>query len=367
LNTIQVELPHAEYNILLGPALLGTPAAHGALHALVEGRHCALVTDSNVAPLYAGVLAQQLRDAGAQAVSETVFTAGEPSKNLATLESLYHFGVAEALDRKSVVCALGGGVVGDIAGFFAATFLRGIPYMQVPTSLLALVDSSVGGKVAVDLPEGKNLVGAFYQPHLVLGNLSFLETLPAAELRCGLAEVVKYAVILDAELFSLLEVKAERLLKLDLSEFEAIVGRCCQLKADVVMQDERESGQRAILNYGHTFGHALETIGGLRTYSHGEAVSIGMGMAADAAVRLGLCPQDLPARQDALLTEFGLPTRVGASLGIEPDTVLDHMHRDKKVLQGKLRLVLPRRIGAVQLVECTDRAMLLETIGGRIG
>lgn len=367
MDTISVRLPHAEYDILLGPALLGSAPARHAMRLLVEGRRCAVVSDSNVAPLYAEALRRELCAAGAETVNDIVIAAGETSKSLATLGSLYHFGIARGLDRASVVFALGGGVVGDVAGFFAATFLRGVPYAQVPTTLLALVDSSVGGKVAVDLPEGKNLVGAFYQPRLVLGDLSSLTTLPAAELRCGLAEIVKYAVILDAGLFDLLGDKAQRVLELDLDLYEVVVARCCQLKADVVMQDERESGLRAILNYGHTFGHALETVGNLCTYSHGQAVAIGMGMAADAAAGLGLCSADLPTRQDALLTRLGLPTQVDASLDIEPETVLDHMYRDKKVRQGKLQLVLPRQIGEVAVIECTDTTLLLQSIGGRIG
>jgi 3-dehydroquinate synthase len=257
--------------------------------------------------------------------------------------------------------------VGDVAGFFAATFLRGITLVQVPTTLLALVDSSVGGKVGVDLPEGKNLVGAFHQARLVLGEVAVLTTLPVREVRNGLAEVIKYGIIMDNELFTLLETAADRLVPPDLPLYEQVVSRCCTLKARVVEQDEKETGLRAILNYGHTFAHALETVGEFRALRHGEAVSVGMGMAADLAARTGACAPEVGRRLDALLERCGLPRRLERLPGITPQAVLDCMYRDKKVRAGRLRLVLPREIGAVELVEWRDRDVLLRAIGGRIG
>jgi len=367
MKVVHVDLPHADYRIIVARRVLDSARGREALSRAVHGRRCAIVTDSNVGPLYADRFRAATLRAGAETASVATFAAGESSKTLTTLESLYHFGVREGLDRGSVVLALGGGVVGDVAGFFAATFLRGVPFVQVPTTLLALVDSSVGGKVAVDLPEGKNLVGAFYQPQLVLAELSFMSALPVAELRCGLAEVVKYAVILDHELFAVLEDEAERILAPDLPVCERIVARCCRLKAEVVAADEKELGQRAILNYGHTFGHALEMLGEYSAFSHGEAIAVGMGMAADLAVSLGLAPAELVRRQDALLQRCGLPLRTGARLSAAAEQVLAHMYRDKKVRSGRLRLVLPTRIGRVVVTGCEDEPRLLQAIGDRIG
>ena len=367
MRTICVELPHASYPILVGDSLLGTKDGLEALAAAVAGRRCMVVTDDNVEGLHGAAVQAALAAAGAEPPLQQVFPAGEPSKTLATVERLYHSGIAAGLDRNSSVIAAGGGVVGDVAGFFAATFLRGIACVQVPTTLLAMVDSSVGGKVGVDLPEGKNLVGAFHQPRLVLADLAFLTTLPAREIRCGLAEVVKYGIIMDAALFSLLEKATARINQLDVQLYERVVSTCCTLKAQVVQEDEKESGRRAILNYGHTFGHALEAMGDFSTLQHGEAVAIGMGMAADLAVALKMVSADLPARQDALLQHLGLPLCAEHMHDTRAEAVLDVMHRDKKARGGRLRLVLPRAIGAVEVVECARKDLVLQAIGGRIG
>jgi 3-dehydroquinate synthase len=361
---------HAEshcYPIIVGAGLLDSAEAVNLLKPLIDNRKCMVVSDSNVAPLYAALVSSALVKAGGHCAETAIIDAGESSKTLNTVEGLYHEAVARCLDRRAAVVALGGGVPGDIAGFVAATFMRGTRFIQVPTSLLAMVDSSVGGKVGVDLPEGKNLVGAFYQPEIVLIDLNFLKTLPKRELRCGLAEVVKYGVILDAELFSRLEDCTAGLLDYDLELYEEVVTQCCHLKAIIVGEDEREqSGRRAVLNYGHTFGHALEALGGYTALSHGEGVAIGMGMAADLAVTLGLAPAELPARQDALLSALGLATRYTVS-SLAPAQVLQMMYRDKKVESGKLRLVLPRRIGEVELVADVDEEAVLKAIGGRCG
>lgn len=240
-------------------------------------------------------------------------------------------------------------MVGDLAGFVAATFARGVPFFQVPTSLLAQVDSSVGGKVAINLPEAKNMVGAFYQPRGVLIDLATLETLPEREYRSGLAEVVKYGVILDAQFFAFLEEHRRALLSREPKVLLPVVERCCRLKADIVEQDETEqTGLRAVLNYGHTFGHAIETLTSYGEYLHGEAVAMGMMCAARLSERLGMVGTELFHRQETLLRELGLPTRLPRLPIAEMLTVMQH---DKKAQHGKLRFVLPRRLGHVELVE----------------
>ena len=255
----------------------------------------------------------------------------------------------EGADRKSIVVAVGGGVVGDLAGFVAATYARGVGFFQVPTTLLAQVDSSVGGKVGINLPGAKNMVGAFWQPLGVLIDVETLATLPEREYRAGLAEVVKYGVILDEEFFTYLEENTAAINDQDASVLTRVVQRCCRLKADVVEQDEREiTGLRAVLNYGHTFGHALEAAGGYGQILHGEAVSIGMMCAARLAARMGRVGDDFVARQQKLLDALSLPI---ATPEFDPDKLLDLMYRDKKAEAGKLRFVLPDRIGHVEVVK----------------
>jgi 3-dehydroquinate synthase len=367
MKRVPVRLGDRSYEVLTGGGLDRAESAPAALAPFVEKRHVVVVADADVAELHAGRLHALLAALGAARVTLLTFPAGEASKNLQTLEALYHQAVAAKVDRRAVVAAFGGGVTGDLAGFFAASFLRGLPFVQFPTTLLALVDSSVGGKVGVDLPEGKNLVGAFHQPKLVWGELEFLRTLPDREWRCGLGEIVKYGVILDAALFAKLESHTLESLQADTAELAAVVGRCCELKAEVVTQDEHETGLRAILNYGHTFGHAVEVLGGYSKYNHGEGVAIGMGMAADLAVALGLCGADVPARQDALLKRLGLPVCC-AGAEFAPEAVLEKMGSDKKVLDGNLRLILPRRVGTVEIVTVpvADRPALLRVIAGRV-
>ncbi len=363
---VTVPLGERTYPILLGFGLEQDAEAVVALAERVRGRSCVIVTDANVGPRYAPSAEALLRQHGATRVAVLAMPAGESSKTLATLSGLYTAAVAAGLDRKSLVVALGGGVIGDLAGFCAATYMRGIGLVQFPTSLLALVDSSVGGKVGVDLPEGKNLVGAFHQPRLVWGDLARLASLPDREWQCGLAEIIKYGVILDADLFARLEPYTLPSFRADLPALLAVVARCCELKAEVVAADETETGRRAILNYGHTFGHALEALGGFCLLNHGEAVALGMGMAADLAVKLGRLDAAVAVRQDALCRQFGLPTRLDGA-GFAPDAVLAAMARDKKTVGGTLNLILPSRIGAADLVTVPERELLLSIIGGRLG
>jgi 3-dehydroquinate synthase len=265
------------------------------------------------------------------------------------MEKLYHEAVSDTLDRKSVIVALGGGVVGDIAGFLAATYMRGIDFIQIPTTLLAMVDSSVGGKTGVDLPEGKNLVGAFWQPKAVFIDPDTLATLPEREIKCGLAEVVKYGMILDEDFFCFLEKHTKELNSLDTECFTEVIARCCALKAGVVEDDEREeSGRRAILNYGHTFAHAIEVVKGYENINHGEAVAVGMCMAASLAVADCRLDDAAELRQENLLRALHLPCSIS---GVKASEICSAMHKDKKAKQGRLRFILPDTVGDVTLVE----------------
>lgn len=358
MRTVKVELGARGYPILLGRGASAEAGGLAALRGVVGGRRCLLVADSTVGALHAAGWRQALLAAGAAGCEQAGFPAGEGSKTLATLAELYRAAARAGLDRSGVAVALGGGVTGDLTGFFAATWMRGIAFVQAPTSLLALVDSSVGGKTGVDLPEGKNLVGAFHQPCLVLGDLAWLDTLPECELRNGLAEVVKYGAGLEAAFFADLERDAAALLARDPAVVERVVARCCEIKAAVVAEDEREreGGRRALLNYGHTFGHALETLTGYAGLRHGEAVATGMALAASLAVRLGLCPAEVASRTTALLRRFGLPTRLPADPALTPDAMLEVMGRDKKTRAGGLRLVLPTALGETALVAVADVA-----------
>ena len=296
---------------------------------------------------------------GAEAVATV--PAGEPSKSLAEVARLYGQLAARAADRKTPVIAVGGGVVGDLAGFVAATYNRGLPLLMVPTTLLAMVDSSVGGKVGINLPEGKNLVGAFHQPAGVWIDTSLLDTLPDREYRSGLAEVVKYGVILDAEFFGWLEGNADAVLRREPAAVAHVVARSCRLKADVVEQDEREeTGLRAVLNYGHTFAHAFESVGGYGAWLHGEAVAAGMVCASRLAERRGQIPADLTARQIDLLKRFGLPTAPRPEW--DPDALLSVMRRDKKNVGGRLRFVLPTGLGHVALFDDVAEPLVHEVL-----
>lgn len=304
-----------------------------------------IVTDTNVAPLYLQRVRNSLERAGITTAAAKV-PAGEGSKSLAQAYSLYSACLRAGLERSSAVVALGGGVIGDLAGFVAATYLRGIALIQVPTTLLAQVDSSVGGKTGVDLPEGKNLVGAFHQPSLVAADLDALTTLPRRELVAGLAEVVKYGVIRDAGFFRFMESRAEEALALDPSVMGLVVESSCRIKADVVAADERESGLRAILNFGHTVGHAIEAALGYGSLLHGEAVAIGMVAATRIAREAGVLQEpELETRLVRLLIRLGLPVQLPA--GLTPAALEPLMQRDKKVQDGRIRWVLPVRTGEV--------------------
>jgi len=351
MREVAVPLPGLEYPIRIGPGLIGALGEQMrgcGLHGAV-----ALVQDAGVAGLYGPAARASLEGVGF-AVTPIVVPAGEGSKCLAQLGALYEAFAAAALDRTASVVALGGGVVGDLAGFAAASYLRGVALVQVPTTLLAQVDSSVGGKTGIDLPAGKNLVGAFHQPRLVVVDVDTLRTLPERERRAGLAEVVKYGVIRDPALFAAVETNREALMGHQPNVLETVIARCCEIKAEVVVADERESGVRAILNYGHTIGHAVEAVAGYGTYLHGEAVAIGMAAAGALGRDLGLWSAAEEARVNALLTACGLPTRLAEPL--PADTLIEAMRRDKKTRAGELRFVLADSIGAVRVHPVSEAA-----------
>lgn len=351
LRTVRVELQERSYDIEIGHGILSE------LGAFVSGRrrmsHAVIVTDENVETPHAVAAAESLVAAGAT-VDMAVVESGEQVKSVDSAAGLWQKFLELGGDRKSIIIAVGGGVIGDLAGFAAATYARGLAFFQVPTTLLAQVDSSVGGKVGINLPGAKNMVGAFWQPHGVLLDTGVLSTLPAREYRAGLAEVVKYGVILDADFFAYLEANVAGLNERSADVLGEVVARCCRLKADVVEHDEREeTGLRAVLNYGHTFGHALEAITGYGQYLHGEAVSIGMLCASRLAERLGRIDETLTMRQQTLLSALQLPIELP---DIDEDTLLAAMAHDKKVEHGRLRFVLPTRLGHVELVGDVDRA-----------
>jgi len=339
---LTVSLGARSYAICLRP--LAALGAEVSARLGAQGR-AVLFTNDVVAPLYADAAEGSLVGAG-WSVDRVVIPDGEAHKTLDTwrggVERLLDLG----LDRHAVVVALGGGVTGDIAGFVAASTLRGLRVVQVPTTLLSMVDSSVGGKTGVNTRHGKNLVGAFHQPRLVHVDVSTLDTLDAAELRCGLGEVVKHAVLADPDFFDWLGQNAERVLRRERHALQHVVTRCCAIKAEVVAADERESGRRALLNLGHTIGHALEAVLGYGALRHGEAVGIGMVAEARFAVARGAAAPELPARIEALLLRLGLPT---AWPGVSPDALIRAARMDKKRSRGRILLTIPYQIGDVRL------------------
>jgi 3-dehydroquinate synthase len=353
---VHVELGARSYDIAVGSDSLAGVGPFA--RRCCCGTLAVVIADEHV-PTFAEAVGKSLRSVAFQ-VQSIILPDGEPQKSLAVAASLYDQLVDRHADRRTLIVAVGGGVIGDLAGFVAATFNRGLPLLMVPTTLLAMVDSSVGGKVAVNHPKAKNLIGVFHQPIGVWIDTATLATLPDRDYRSGLAEVVKYGVILDPDFFAWLEANADAVLKRDPEAVRHVVTRCCRLKADVVEKDEREeSGLRAALNYGHTFGHAFETAAGYGGWLHGEAVAAGMICASCLAERLGRIGPEVTQRQRVLLEKFGLPTRP------QPWPVaqlLTTMRSDKKVVAGRLRLVLPSRLGAVELVDNIAEADVLAAL-----
>ncbi|MBD2214940.1 3-dehydroquinate synthase [Nostoc linckia FACHB-104] len=347
-SVINVNLPQQSYEIAIAPGSLDQLGEK--MTSLQLGKKVLVVSNPTIFKHYGDRAINSLKTAGFE-VASCILPAGERFKNLNSIQKIYDAALENRLERSATIVALGGGVIGDMAGFAAATWLRGISVVQVPTTLLAMVDSAIGGKTGVNHPQGKNLIGAFHQPRLVLIDPEVLKTLPVREFRAGMAEVIKYGVIWDAELFAQMEASKHlnqlRYIKSEL--IETILIKSCQAKADVVSKDEKEAGLRAILNYGHTIGHAVESLTGYRLVNHGEAVGIGMVAAGQIAVELGMWQKEETERQNALIQKAGLPTQLPS--GVDIAAIIDALQLDKKVKAGKVRFVLPTQMGVVTVTD----------------
>lgn len=353
-DRVDIGLGDRSYQIVIGSGLLGDASSY---LGLPKARDAVIVSNQTVAPLYAGLL-QAVLSNHYERVQRIELPDGEDHKDWATLNSIFDAMLGAGCDRKTVIFALGGGVVGDMAGFAASCYMRGVPFVQIPTTLLAQVDSSVGGKTAINHPLGKNMIGSFYQPCRVIADLDVLRTLPGKEVSAGLAEIIKYGPIADSAFVDWLEDNIEGLVALEPALLAFAVRRSCQIKAQVVGHDERESGLRAILNFGHTFGHAIEAGLGFGTWLHGEAVGCGMVMALDLSVRMGFIERTYAERITALIRRAGLPTR-GPRLGAQ--RYLDLMRVDKKAEGGQVRFVLIDRPGSAVVVPAPD-ALVIEVL-----
>ncbi|TDF99349.1 3-dehydroquinate synthase [Paenibacillus piri] len=357
MKELTVDLGARSYPIYIGEGVLGQIGELFAKHAIGKGSPLLIVTDSHVAEHHLGAVEARLKEAGYATVSYTAAW-GEKSKSLAVLEDIVGAALQAGLDRKSTVIALGGGVVGDLAGFVAASYMRGIRFVQIPTTILAH-DSSVGGKVAVNHPLAKNIIGAFHQPEMVLYDTATLKTLPDREVRAGLSEMIKHGLIWDAGFTAWLEQNAQKLISLDQEALQYGLYEGCKVKAAVVSKDEKENDLRAILNLGHTIGHALEAVAGYGELLHGEAISIGMVGAAKLAMRLGYSGQIYTATKRILQT-FGLPVRLPAHL--ETEAIMSAMMHDKKFMEGRMTFIIPTEIGKVEINKNVSAAWVREVV-----
>ncbi|MCF6157779.1 MAG: 3-dehydroquinate synthase [wastewater metagenome] len=353
MKTVRVNLPVNGYNIFIDRDFLSRIGEILSKEVKVKPCRALIITDRNAGGIFGDVVTDSLlrHNFDVRVVS---IDPGEGQKTLKTASTFYDACFEHKLDRGSLIVALGGGVIGDISGFVAATFMRGIPFVQVPTTLLAQVDSSVGGKVAVNHPKGKNMIGNFYQPKAVFIDIDTLSTLPKEELIAGLAEVIKYGVIRDRELFEYLENFLPDILHLATSALERIVEASCQIKADIVEKDETEKNLRAVLNYGHTIGHAIESLTHYKEFRHGEAVAIGMLYASQIAIELGMCDNDVFERQLLLIRQLGLSLHSG----LRPEDIIRTLYLDKKALDGRLRFILPVSIGEVVISDKVTEEIL---------
>ena len=356
-KTLRVELGDNSYPLVVGTGLLNSVGELLIPHT--KSNKVLIVSDAFVKTRYMPVVLKSLKDAGLD-VRTIEVPVGEESKSLVQFSRIQDSLVEHQLDRGSMLIALGGGVIGDLAGFAAAVYMRGIPYVQIPTTLQAQVDASVGGKTAINHPKGKNLIGAFHQPKLVVIDVDTLKTLPQRDIRAGLIEVIKMGVIRDEPLFERVEENLEAILNLDDTTLIEIISQACVNKAEIVAKDEKESRLRMVLNYGHTFGHALEAMTHYNRYRHGEAVSIGMHCAAQLATNLRMFSETDFQRQRALLKRAKLPITFPTDL--TPEALCDAMYLDKKTLGGQLRLILPTRIGEVVIHDDVDDRHILEAI-----
>jgi 3-dehydroquinate synthase len=359
MSVIEVKLPQQSYEIEIAAG--GLDRLGDRMQPLNLGKKVLVVSNPEIFQHYGDRAIAALESAGFE-VSHHILPAGEQYKHLDSIQGIYDTALENRLERSSTMVALGGGVVGDMTGFAAATWLRGIHFVQVPTSLLAMVDASIGGKTGVNHPKGKNLIGAFYQPRFVLIDPEVLQTLPAREFCAGMAEVIKYGVIWDSQLFENLEAadRLDRLEYMDAALLADILGRSCQAKADVVSKDEKEAGLRAILNYGHTIGHAVESLTGYTQVLHGEAVGIGMVAASRIAIALGMWDEACDKRQLALIEKAGLPTQIPD--GVVVEDILEALQTDKKVKAGKVRFVLPARIGAATVSDRVTSEIICQVL-----
>ena len=355
MQTLKVELANRSYPIHIGRDLISDA---NLILPHLKRKHVAIVTNTTVAPLYLDKLSHTLQAAGVTVIP-IILPDGEAYKNAETLNTIYDVLLQNRCERSTTLIALGGGVIGDLTGYAAATYLRGVPFIQVPTTLLSQVDSSVGGKTGINHPLGKNMIGAFYQPQVVLADIDTLKTLPAREFSAGMAEVIKYGLIRDADFFDWLEAHIEQLMALQEAAISEAIYRSCQNKAEVVARDEHETGERALLNLGHTFGHAIENAMGYGVWLHGEAVAAGTMLAADLSQRLGWLTAAEVTRIHALLSKARLPLDA-PKLGTEK--YLDLMQMDKKVADGKIRLILQQGIGHSVITSDYDAQLLTATL-----
>ncbi len=355
MQCVNVELKERRYPIYIGEHLL----TDSSVYPLKSGDKVMIVTNETIAPLYLETVTKTLNRIGCQ-VDHVLLKDGEKYKTLDSLNQIFTALLQQNHGRDTTLIALGGGVIGDVAGYAAASYQRGIKFIQIPTTLLSQVDSSVGGKTAVNHELGKNMIGAFYQPITVIIDTTTLNTLPKREVNAGLAEVIKYGAILDYPFFEWLERHIDNLVALNQQDLQYCIARCCQIKADVVAHDETEKGDRALLNLGHTFGHAIETHLGYGNWLHGEAVAAGSMMAAALSEKLGDLTRTDVARLEKLFARANLPTF--SPDGMQPEDYLPHMMRDKKVLAGKLRLVLLKALGQAYVTTDSDPTLVLEAI-----
>lgn len=356
MQTLKVDLADRSYPIHIGTKLLSDAAL---IMPHLKRKHVAIVTNTTVAPLYLATLQQSLENAGVKVIP-IVLPDGEAYKNSETLNKIYDVLLTNRCERSTTLIALGGGVIGDLTGYAAATYLRGVPFIQIPTTLLSQVDSSVGGKTGINHPLGKNMIGAFYQPQVVLADIDTLRTLPGREFSAGMAEVIKYGLIRDAEFFVWIEENISALMSLDEQALSYAIFRSCQNKSEVVARDEHENGERALLNLGHTFGHAIENAMGYGVWLHGEAVAAGTVLAADLSRKMEwLGPEDI-SRIISIFEAARLPVKA-PNLGV--DKYLDLMSMDKKVADGKIRLILQQAIGKSVITSDYDAALLRQTLG----
>lgn len=359
MEKIRVELGERSYDIVIGSDILGDLG--NTLKAFGLSPKIALVSNPTVYPLYGKVVSGSLKKTGFDVITVKI-PDGEEYKNLVWVQHIYDELLKAKLDRSSALIALGGGVIGDITGFVASTYMRGIPYIQVPTTLLAQIDSSVGGKTGVNHKLGKNMIGTFWQPLLVWIDVNTLKTLPKRQLLAGVAEAIKYAVIWDEELFDFLETNRDSILRIDKDAIAYIIKRSCEIKSEIVSKDERESGLRSILNYGHTIGHAIETVTEYKRYLHGEAVAIGMCLEARLSNMLNLIDKSNLLRIKAVIDSYGLPTKLPE--GIDLESILSSIELDKKTIAGELRFILPERIGAVKVYRGIDTTTVRDLLKG---